>query len=85
MIPKWASSAITATFFYHENVDYVVKQGDDGHLRIEPVDRENTGDVQKTLHLCDGLYEFLQMKHSLKLHPETITSCFVSNMEYLLK
>ena len=75
-LPKWADNAITA-FNYQENVHYVVQEG-----VIKPVDYNSTGIVQSSTNWSDGLHQFLQIKHNLKMTSETLTTNFLSNFGY---
>ncbi len=49
---------------------------------IKPVDYSSTGIVQSSTNWSDGLHQFLQIKHSLKMTSETFTTNFMSNMGY---
>lgn len=75
-IPKWVDSAITA-FYYQENIHYVAHAG-----VIKPVDYSSTGIVQNSTNWSNGLHQFLQIKHLLKMTSETFTTNFLSNMGY---
>ncbi|XP_055344805.1 uncharacterized protein LOC129592727 [Paramacrobiotus metropolitanus] len=72
-IPLWVESALTA-IKYQENVHYIVDEG-----QIKPVDYATTGVVQSSTNWNNGLHQFLQLKHSLKIHSETVTTNFLSN------
>jgi len=76
-LPKWIDNALLA-FEYQENVHYVVQKG-----KINPVDFYSTGIIQGSTHWGDGLHAFLQIKHRLKVTPETWTTNFISNVGYL--
>ena len=76
---KWIVNAIVA-LNYHENVHYVVQ---DGH--IKPVDYYSTGIVQSSTSWSDGLHQFLQLKHNLKMTNETLTTNFLSNIGFMHK
>ncbi|CAF4986969.1 unnamed protein product [Rotaria sp. Silwood1] len=78
-LPKWIDNAITA-FDYQENVHYVVHEG-----LIKPVDFDSTGIVQSSSYWCDGLHQFLQIKHNLKMTSETFTTNFLSNKAYFTR
>ncbi len=65
---------------YRENVHYVVHEGE-----IKPVDFHSTGIVQSSTSWSDGLHQFLQLKHNLKMTCETLTTNFLSNMGYMSK
>jgi len=58
---KWVNNAIVA-FNYQENIHYIVQEG-----VIKPVDYKSTGIVQSSTNWSDGLHQFLQIKHSLKM------------------
>ncbi|EAR95365.2 helicase carboxy-terminal domain protein (macronuclear) [Tetrahymena thermophila SB210] len=73
---KWIDNAVVA-FGYQENVHYVVQEG-----VIKPVDYNSTGIVQSSTNWSDGLHQFLQIKHSLKVTSETFMTNFRSNMGY---
>jgi hypothetical protein len=73
---KWINNAIVA-FNYQENVHYVIHEG-----IIKPVDYNSTGIVQSSTNWSDGLHQFLQIKHALKMTSETFTTNFLSNMGY---
>ena len=75
-IPKWVDNAFTA-FNYQENTHYIVDEG-----VIKPVDYSSTGIVQCSTNWSDGLHQFLQIKHALKMTSETFTTNFLSNIGY---
>ncbi len=76
---KWVGNAIEA-LNYQENVHYVVHEG-----QIKPVDFFSTGIVQSSTVWSDGLHQFLQLKHNLKMTPETLTTNFLSNIGFVTK
>ena len=76
-LPKWISNAIEA-FNYHEDIHYVVQDG-----QIKPVDYYSTGIVQNGTTWSDGLHQFLQIKHNLKMTCETLTTNFMSNVGFI--
>ncbi|CAF3257247.1 unnamed protein product [Rotaria sp. Silwood2] len=78
-IPKWIENAITA-LTYQENVHYIVHDG-----LIKPVDYYSTGIVQSSSNWSDGLHQFLQIKHELKMTSETFTTNFLSNRGYFVR
>ena len=77
---KWITNAILAQFNYQENIDYVVQDGE-----IRPVDYYSTGIVQSSTSWSDGLHQFLQLKHNLKMTCETRTTNFLSNIGFIKK
>ncbi|CAF4075923.1 unnamed protein product [Rotaria sordida] len=78
-IPQWADNAIIACN-YREDVNYVVRDG-----LIKPVDFYSTGTVQSLSNWSNGLHQFLQIKHNLKMTSETFTTNFLSNIGYFKK
>jgi preprotein translocase subunit SecA len=74
--PKWINNAFVA-FNYQQNINYIVHEG-----VIKPVDYHSTGIVQYSTSWSDGLHQFLQIKHNLKMTSETFTTNFLSNMGY---
>jgi preprotein translocase subunit SecA len=75
--PIWIKNAIEA-LYYQENVDYVVQDGE-----IKPVDYCGTGVVLASTHWSDGLHQFLQLKHNLKMTDESLTTNFLSKVGYI--
>lgn len=73
---KWIESAMQAVAF-QENIHYIIKDN-----QIMPVDYFSTGIIQSSTSWCDGLHQFLQLKHNLKLTSETFTTNFLSNVGY---
>ncbi|CAF4827674.1 unnamed protein product, partial [Rotaria socialis] len=78
-IPKWIDNAITA-LNYQEKVHYVVQED-----VIKPVDYYSTGIVQSSTNWSDGLHQFLQIKHNLRMTSETFTTNFLSNRGYFTR
>ena len=76
---KWIFNAIEA-LNYQENVHYIVQDG-----QIKPVDYYSTGIVQSSTNWSDGLHQFLQLKHNLKMTSETFTTNFLSNIGFINK
>ncbi|CAF1444874.1 unnamed protein product [Adineta steineri] len=74
---KWIYNAIEA-LNYQENIHYVVQEG-----QIKPVDYFSTGIVQSSTNWSDGLHQFLQIKHNLKITSETFTTNFLSNVSFI--
>ena len=72
-VPKWIRSAIMAALGYKQDHQFSVKDGD-----IAPVDYTNTGVLQQNMVWSNGLAQFLQMKHGLKVKPESISTNFIS-------
>jgi hypothetical protein len=83
MEDKWIKNAIYACYQCHEDVHYVIRKDKEGELSIIPVDYQNTGVTLKNTVWSDGLHQFVQLKHSLNIATETLTSSFISNMGYV--
>jgi preprotein translocase subunit SecA len=75
---RWIRSAIEALYYYEENINYVVLDG-----QIKPVDYYSTGIVQSATNWGDGLHQFLQLKHNLNMTCETLTTNFLSNIGFI--
>ncbi len=73
----WAKSSVSAVFM-EENKNYIVSE----EMEVVPVAYDSTGITQEKTQWGDGLRQFLQIKHGLKIKPENITTCFISNMSY---
>ncbi|XP_013143742.1 PREDICTED: uncharacterized protein LOC106107433 [Papilio polytes] len=74
-LSSWINSAVESIFDYAQDEDYVLYDG-----KITVVDTNNTGVLKKNTTWCDGLHQFLQMKHGAKVAPENFTSNFISNV-----
>ncbi|CAD8156985.1 unnamed protein product [Paramecium octaurelia] len=77
--PNWICSALQAIKL-EENVHYVISDGE-----IKPVDFKNTGIIQNSSFWGNGLHQFLQIKHNLKITPESFLTNFLSNVGYFKK
>ena len=84
-IPLWIEHAIRAKVEYNIDHHYMIKADETSTKRIVPVDFSNTGIVQCSTTWSDGLHQFLQMKHGLKLTPLTVTTNFLSNTGYFTR
>lgn len=82
-LDKWINSALDAKYNYKQNVQYVIPET--GEKVIQPVDYSNTGVTLKNTIWQNGLHQFLQLKHCLRLTSESLTSCFISNLSYIKK
>ena len=81
-LPKWVDNAILAKTEYKEGHHYLINQDENKIERITPVDFSSTGIIQNSTTWSDGLHQFLQIKHGLKITPESLTTNFLSNMGY---
>ncbi len=52
---------------------------------IVPIDYKNTGCLQDNVHWENGLHQFLQIKHGLRVSTEGMTSNFISNLGHFDK
>ncbi|XP_008217333.1 uncharacterized protein LOC103318031 [Nasonia vitripennis] len=84
MVPKWIGNAIRARYFINENEQYSIKETN-GEYAIIPVDYSNTGVTLKNTVWSYGLHQFVQIKHNLRITPESLTSSCVSNYAYIGK
>ncbi|CAG2162404.1 unnamed protein product [Oppiella nova] len=84
-VERWIEYAFSAKYQYSENVEYKMAKGQDGENIIIPVDNQNTGVSMQNTILSNGLHQFLQIKHNLCLTYESLTSCYVSNLDYIKK
>ncbi|KAJ8664759.1 hypothetical protein QAD02_006421 [Eretmocerus hayati] len=84
MIPKWIGNAVRARYFIRENEQYSLKESN-GELAVVPVDYSNTGVTLKNTVWSYGLHQFVQIKHNLRITPESLTSSCVSNYAFIGK
>ncbi|CAF1367499.1 unnamed protein product [Rotaria sordida] len=75
-LPKWIKGARRALYDLQQDVDYVISK--DG--RIIVVDYANTGVSHLNMNWSDGVHQFLQLKHNLRMTPERICDSFFSNV-----
>ncbi|CAD8077847.1 unnamed protein product [Paramecium primaurelia] len=78
-LPNWICNALQAIKF-QENIHYIISDG-----QIKPVDYQNTGIIQNSTYWGNGLHQFLQIKHNLKITSETFLTNFLSNVGYFKK
>ena len=79
--PHWARSAVQASEQLVLNRDYVLAQ-ESGKTIIAPVDHLNTGVTHNNSEWENGIHQFLQLKHGVRLSAENLTASFISNMAY---
>ena len=100
-IPKWCKQAYKAKHYFKLNYDYVIgkRKFDEKEReslkekgliprefnRICPVDYINTGVVNESMVWSDGLTQFLEVKHGLKITPEDLTTTFLSHYTFIRK
>lgn len=78
----WAQSAVGALYEYALGKHYTIADNDHAKNVIAPIDYLNTGVVHANSNWADGLHQFLQIKHGLKISVETLVACYISNMAY---
>ncbi len=74
---KWIQNAFLGFTVFQEYVNYIVQEG-----LVKPVAFNSNGTVQNATNWSDGLHQFLQIKHGLRLTSETLTTNFLSNVTY---
>ena len=79
-IPSWVDHAISAKIEYRLDHQYMIKNDEMRIKRIMPIDFLNTGVIQCNTTWSDGLHQFLQIKHGLKITPLTLTTNYLSNI-----
>ena len=78
-IDIWVENSIEAAIGYESGVNYLILPDHKSISRITPIDYLNTGILQSSTSWGDGLQQFLQIKHGLKITPETLITNFLSN------
>ena len=78
----WAKSLVRAELQYVENVHFVIGKEEDSEFeRIQPVDFGSTGIVKANNVWSNGLHQFLQIKHGLRMTPEGLTTSYFTNTD----
>ncbi|CAF3721548.1 unnamed protein product [Rotaria sp. Silwood1] len=80
-LPKWIKSARRALYNLQLDIDYIINK----EKEIVPVDYLNTGVSQTHMHWSDGVHQFLQLKHNLRITPEPMCDSFYSNVTLFKK
>ncbi|HEN5529735.1 preprotein translocase, secretion protein SecA [Legionella moravica] len=80
-LSRWLRSAREALFTKHIDRDYLVKELSTGP-DIVIVDFNNTGRLNEGCHWQNGLHQFLQAKHGLKITPESLSVASLSHPTY---
>ena len=78
----WIKSAINARYHFVEGIDYIIAENENGDDVVAPVDYANTGVVQNNSVWTNGTHQFLHIRHQLKLKPESLSPCFISNLAF---
>lgn len=79
----WIQNAMIAFYDYFENFQYKIAKDNDNMQTIIPIDFSSTGVSQMNTNWGDGLHQFLQIKHGLRITPETLTTNYLSNMAFI--
>lgn len=82
---KWAESIIAAKYCYTEGNDYIIGLDSEGFNQILSVDVDNTGKIEHGVVISNGVQQFLQIKHGLRVTPEHPTTSFISNVSFFKK
>ena len=84
-LKSWVINAYKAKHEMLENVDYIITDDPDfeGQKIIKVVDYQNTGVIHERMVWSEGLHQFLQIKHGIEVHPESVSTNFISNLSYL--
>ena len=83
----WINNAIRARYDYHQNQHYIIdkkdveKQNANAEENIIPLDVA-VGVTQQNMIWTD-LHPFIQIKHNLQITPDSLTSVFIANSEYI--
>ena len=78
----WARNAFRAKYSVTANDSYKVEDLRDGRgQQVVVIDKE-TGVEQVDMHWSNGLHQFLQLKHGLKVSPLSLKAIFMSNISY---
>ena len=83
-ISNWCDSAYLAKNIYKPNIHYVIS-GKEGKKAIAPVDYENTGVVHLRMQWSNGIHQFLQLKHGVKLENESLNTTYLSHYIFIRK
>jgi preprotein translocase subunit SecA len=82
-IEKWVDNAFKAAFIYQIDKEYTLEKKEEDQLIIAPVDASNTGTIQKGTIWSNGLQQFLQLKHGLRLTAESCNTSYISNIGFV--
>ena len=78
-LKDWFNAAFSAIFDYEINKNYIINKDKNNNDVIQPIDFSNTGIIRQN-SVWNGLHQFLQIKHGLRLTEENLSSCFISNL-----
>ncbi|WPY00120.1 SecA-like domain protein (plasmid) [Candidatus Megaera polyxenophila] len=86
-IDSWISNAIGARYDYHQNQHYIIRKKEEQQNDINteeniiPLDIGVGVTLQNTI--WTDLHPFMQIKHNLQVTPDSLSSIFISNSEYI--
>ena len=84
---SWISNAVKARYDYHQNQHYIIRKKDEhkndinAEENIIPLDI-GVGVTQQNTIWTD-LHPFIQIKHNLQVTPDSLSSIFIANSEYI--
>ena len=78
-LKDWCNAAFSAIFDYEINKNYIINKDKNNNDVIQPIDFSNIGIIRQN-SVWNGLHQFLQIKHGLRLTEENLSSCFISNL-----
>lgn len=86
-LDSWISNAINARYAYHQDQHYIIDKKDehqndiDAEENIIPLDIGVGVTLQNTI--WTDLHPFIQIKHNLQVTPDSLSSVFIANSEYI--
>ena len=83
-ISRRCESAYLAKNVYQINIHYVISEKE-GYRKISPVDYKNTGVINLRIQWSNGLHQFLELKHGVKLENEALNTTFLSHYIFIRK
>jgi preprotein translocase subunit SecA len=84
---SWISNAIGARYDYHRNQHYIIRKKEEhqndinAEENIIPLDIGVGVTLQNTV--WTDLHPFVQIKHNLQVTPDSLSSIFIANSEYI--
>ena len=83
-LPSWIRSAIHVRYMSPNDTYVLAKdssKSNNDDFKITVMDKE-TGTEQGSTRWSNGVHQFLQLKHTRRLTPESLKAVFLSNMNY---
>ena len=97
-LPYWCISAYDARYYYRNNYHYVISKdkinnemkkfmedygfNPEEEYLIAPVDFPNSGVIELHMNWSNGLTQFLQIKHGLRITSENLTTIYLSHYSF---